>query len=462
MHKWLPPALDYIPRWLDFQMRMTRQPGCVIAVMHRDKLVLEQAFGFADLARQIAMTPRHRFRVASHSKSFTAAAVMKLREAGKLGLDDPAGRFVKGLHRDVARATVGLLLSHGAGLPRDGRDAGQFFDRRPYLDRSELLADLALAPPIAASSRFKYSNHGYGLLGLIIEAVTGEDYATWMRREILDPIGLAETDPDMRKRTRLALGHTGELPLGRRAGVPGTAAGRAMAPAAGFVATARDLARFFAQLGPGAARSVLSASSRREMVRRHWRNPDAAIEGYYGYGLASGTLGGWDWFGHSGSLQGFITRTCVLPAQEITISILTNAVDGWAPIWVDGTIHILRGFAQHGPPLRRTRDWDGRWWTLWGALDLVPMRDVVMVTAPALINPMADASEITVAGRDKGRISRASGYASHGEPVRRVRGPSGKVTELWLGAAQLVPERRLAREIETRYERGRKAKRRTA
>src|SRR5687768_5339212 len=103
MHKWLPPALDYIPRWLDFQMRMTRQPGCVIAVMHRDRLVLEQAFGFADLARRIPMTPRHRFRVASHSKSFTAAGVLKLREAGKLGLDDPAGRFVKGLHRDVGR-----------------------------------------------------------------------------------------------------------------------------------------------------------------------------------------------------------------------------------------------------------------------------------------------------------------------------------------------------------------------
>jgi CubicO group peptidase (beta-lactamase class C family) len=453
MHKWLPPALDYIPRWLDFQMRMTRQPGCVIAVMHRDRLMLEQAFGFADLARRIPMTPRHRFRVASHSKSFTAAGVLKLREAGKLGLDDPAGRFVKGLHRDVGRATVGLLLSHGGGLPRDGRDAGQFFDRRPYLDRSELLADLALAPPIAASSRFKYSNHGYGLLGLIIEAVTGEDYATWMRREILDTLSLAETTPDMPlpKRARLALGHTGEMPLGRRAGVPGTAPGRAMASAAGFVSTARDLARFFAQLAPGARKSVLSAASRREMIRRHWRNPDASVDGHYGYGLASGTLGGWDWFGHSGGLQGFITRTCVLPEQELTISILTNAVDGWAPLWVDGTIQILRGFAQHGPPSHRARDWTGRWWTLWGANDLVPMGDGVRVAVPAFLNPLADASEITVTGRDKGRISRAHGYASHGEPVRRVRGASGKVTALWLGGAELVPEQRLAREIEARY-----------
>src|ERR1700687_5884980 len=95
LDRWLGAALDYIPRWLEFQMRQSELPGCSIAIAHRGRILLEQAFGFADLAKGIPLTPRHRFRVASHSKSFTAAGIMKLRERGKLRLDDPAGRYVR-------------------------------------------------------------------------------------------------------------------------------------------------------------------------------------------------------------------------------------------------------------------------------------------------------------------------------------------------------------------------------
>ena len=101
----------------------------MIAIAHRGKVVLERAFGSANLATGEALTPRHRFRVASHSKSFTAAGILKLREQGRLKLDDAAGQYVDGLHPAVARATIAQLLSHTAGLIRDGADAGQF--RRP-------------------------------------------------------------------------------------------------------------------------------------------------------------------------------------------------------------------------------------------------------------------------------------------------------------------------------------------
>src|SRR5437016_235209 len=186
MDKWLKPALDYVPRWIEYQMRASERPGCAIAIAHRGKVVLERAFGHADLRRRIAFTPRHRFRVASHSKSFTAAAVMKLREQGKLRLDDPAGRYVDGLHRAVADTTIGQLLAHGAGIIRDGTDTGQWQERRPFLNVEELRSALGSAPVIDANTRFKYSNHGYGLIGFIIEAVTGEPYAAWIRREIVE------------------------------------------------------------------------------------------------------------------------------------------------------------------------------------------------------------------------------------------------------------------------------------
>ena len=104
MDDWLKPALDYIPQWLEHQMLETEQPGCVIAIVRKGKIVLEQAFGYVDIVSRAPLTARHRFRVASHSKSFTAAGIMKLREAGKLGLDDRVARYVDGLHPTVAEA----------------------------------------------------------------------------------------------------------------------------------------------------------------------------------------------------------------------------------------------------------------------------------------------------------------------------------------------------------------------
>src|SRR5947209_15808114 len=195
MEKWLKPALDYIPRWIEFQMAASQQPGCILAIAHRDKLVLERAFGSANLDTGEALTPRHRFRVASHSKSFTAAGILKLREQRKLKLDDGAGDYVNGLHPAVARVTIAQLLSHTSGLIRDGGDAGQFVDRRPYYNARELAEHLRKAPVIEPNSRFKYSNHSYGLLGMSAVAITREPYRSWIQREIVDAADLTETIP---------------------------------------------------------------------------------------------------------------------------------------------------------------------------------------------------------------------------------------------------------------------------
>src|SRR6202158_41612 len=216
-------AIGYIRNWIEFQLRGSQQPGCIVAIAYRGKVVAEYAFGHANLASGERLTPRHRFRIASHSKSFTAAGIMKLRErrklrlggpggpyvrgalpprprsrtashsksftaAGimklrerrKLRLDDPVGQYVSGLHPQVAGATTAHALSHSAGLTRDGADAGQFTDRRRYLSQKELMAELQLPPAIEPNSRFKYSNHGFGLLGLVIEEGAGEPYRAWI------------------------------------------------------------------------------------------------------------------------------------------------------------------------------------------------------------------------------------------------------------------------------------------
>jgi D-alanyl-D-alanine carboxypeptidase len=461
MDRWLTAALDYIPDWLGFQMRLMEQPGCVLAVAWNGRVVLERAFGHADLAQGVALTPRHRFRVASHSKSFTASGIMKLREQGRLRLDDSVGQYLGDLHPAVAGTTIAQLLSHSAGLVRDGADSGQWLDRRRFLDEAEIRADLAAGTTIEANTRFKYSNHGFGLAGLVIEAITGEGYKGWIKREIVDAAGLEETVPDvpLPRAAPLARGHSGKLPLGRRVVFPGEASTNALAAATGFVSTAGDLARFFAQLAPTARKSILSAGSRREMIRPQWHEEHSSLGRDYGLGIISGTLGDWHWFGHSGGFQGYITRTAALPDQGLTVSVLTNAVDGLAHPWLDGALQILQRFAAGGAPTRRTSGWTGRWWSVWGAFDLLPVGKKVLVALPAQLNPVLDASELVVTGRDTGDIVLAGSFASHGEKVRRVRDGRGRVSEFWLAGGRLVSESRLAREMEGRYGNGARRRR---
>ena len=184
------------------------------------------------------------------------------------------------------------------------------------------------------------------------------------------------------------------------------------------------------------------------MVRRQWRDPHSSLERYYGLGTISGTIAGIDFAGHSGGFQGFITRSGALLGRDLSLSVLTNAADGWSGFWFEGIVNIIAAFAKNGAPKARAKSWAGRWWSLWGTFDLVPMGEKVL---------------IKLTGRDTGTIALAGGYGSHGENVRRVRSASGKVTELWMSGTKLLGEAKVAAEMQKRYEaekaKGRKRKR---
>jgi len=461
MHRTLRAALDYVPRWLEFQMRLHGQPGCSVAIAFDGEPVLETAFGHADATRGTPMTPRHRFRVASHSKTFTATGILRLRDAGRLRLDDPIGRSVGGLPDAVGRLSFAQLLSHSAGLVRDGADAGQWLGRRRFKSAREILADLQAPAPLAPSERFKYSNHGYALLGMAIEAIAGEPWRDWIAREVIGAAGLTETLPDapLPRGVPFARGHSALLPLGERVALAGDEPSEAVAPAGGVVSTAADLVRFYAGLDPAARRSIQSADARREMMRRLWPDPDSSLARWYGLGTMSGSLGGgdgpaWDWCGHSGVFPGYLTRSAFLPGRRLAVSVLTNAADGPCQQWLDGIVQILRRFDAQGVPSRRAAAWTGRWWTSWMAVDLLPMGDGVTVALPAQFDPFVDAARLAPAGRRAGVASavveRDTGFGRHAEAARLEHDAAGRPKALWLGGTEFLPQAQASRELRRR------------
>src|SRR5262249_43722844 len=146
-------------------------PGIAVGVVNDQDLVWATGFGFADLKAKVPMTAATRFRMASHSKLFTAIAIMQLREDGKLRLDDPVDKYLPWFKArpagdDDGTVTIEQLLSHSSGLQREAGDhwVSYNFPTEDELRRLYSSRQAAFAPSV----RWKYSNLAYSIAGLVI------------------------------------------------------------------------------------------------------------------------------------------------------------------------------------------------------------------------------------------------------------------------------------------------------
>ena len=175
-------------------------PSLAVAVAKDGRIIWEEGFGVADRERNIAAGPHTMYSLASISKPFTATAVMKLVEQGKIQLDRPANDYlgaarITGLAGDASRVTVRQVMSHTAGLPLHW----QFFYsnadyRRPEMDSTISRYGIVVYPP---GTVYHYSNLGYGILDYIVSRTSGRSYAEYMRDEIFTPLGLTHTSVDI-------------------------------------------------------------------------------------------------------------------------------------------------------------------------------------------------------------------------------------------------------------------------
>jgi len=172
-------------------------PGLVYGLVVDGKLVHTGSIGYSNLSNQTLANSNTAFRIASMTKSFTAMAILKLRDEGKLKLDDPVYLYIPEmkdqnyLTRDAAPATIRHLLTHGAGFPEDN----PWGDRQLAKTEEELIE--LIKKGISFSNdpglKYEYSNLGFTMLGLIIRKVSGQSYQNYITKNILEPLGMTHS-----------------------------------------------------------------------------------------------------------------------------------------------------------------------------------------------------------------------------------------------------------------------------
>lgn len=427
-----PDTLAYYRTWLEYRQWFQRVPGVQVCVLDDGQVRLSAALGRSDEPAGLALTESHLFRVASHSKTFTAVALLALAEAGRLQLDDAVSVHLAELTGTaVAATTVRELLSHGGGVIRDSEDGDFWQLLKPYPDRTELLA-IAARPSAAVlprNERFKYSNIAYGLLGLVIERVTGHDFEQALAELVITPLGLQSTgaEPRTEHRDRLAAGHS-PLSCARERVTIEHVDTRALAAATGFYASASDLASFYAALLPGDNR-VLSEDSQRRLRQRQWDVKEG--QSAYGLGVFLNKIGQHELFGHSGGYPGHITRTFACPDRRIAVSVLTNAIDGPAEPMAETLFRLIdtATSATHAPAADGAK-FTGRFSSLWGVQDVALLDGRLFALNPVAASPVDDPVALEVVDETTLKMVSGSGGMSIGEYMRYEFAPDGSVVSL--------------------------------
>lgn len=339
-------------------------PGIAYGIVIENELVYAGGVGFQNVVEQSPVTQNSVFRIASMTKSFTAMALIKLRDEGKLQLDAPAADYVPELAtlhyptHDSTPITVRQLLTMSAGLPQDD----------PWADRQLAVSEEGLSkllrngisfsnPP---GIKFEYSNFGYAILGRIVTNVSGSLYQAYVTREIFNPLGMSSTTFDVSAISpeRLAIGYRRENDAWIEE--PPLSDG-AFASIGGLFTTIADFARYMSfLLSAFPARDdtdhavPIRRSSAREM-QQIWRprfvvstrqTPDLPAfvqsEGY-GYGLACGidSVLGYS-VSHGGGLPGYGSFYRLLPEYGIGIAAFTNVTYNPVALRINEAFTALR------------------------------------------------------------------------------------------------------------------------
>ena len=297
-------------------------PGAAVLVAKKGKIIYQKAIGKADLELDVPLRPDHVFRIGSVTKQFTAAAILRLAEEGKLTLNDELTKFIPDYPTLGKRITVEQLLNHTSGIKSyTNMEAWDAQTRRKDFTPTELVDYFKSQPmEFEPGTDWNYNNSGYILLGFIIEKVSGKTYAEYIDEQFFKPLGMknsyyGDVQPIIKNR---ADGYSQGGPNGAYTHAEYLSMTQPYA-AGSLLSTVEDLFTWTKAVHSG---KVLKPESLKKAF-----TPYMLPNGYdtrYGYGWQIGNLLGTATVEHGGGINGFLSILLYVPGEDVCVAMLSN------------------------------------------------------------------------------------------------------------------------------------------
>jgi CubicO group peptidase (beta-lactamase class C family) len=310
------PAQDLSAKFDEYLAALTKQghfTGSVL-VARDGRVIFSKGCGLASVELDVPNSPDTKFRIGSITKQFTAAAIMRLEERGKLSVNDPVCKYFSDCPPAWSEITIHHLLTHTSGLPNYTSLPSYRENMTLPITNESLLARFRDKPlDFKPGEKWSYSNSGYFILGIIIEKVSGETYEAFLQKNIFDPLRLKNTGYD--RPTYLLKNRATGYSLQNGKQINSLYLDMTQPGAAGALySTVGDLMAWTEALHSD---RLLSAKSREAMM--------TPVKNNYGYGLVISTQFNRRVIGHGGGINGFSTYLQSFPAEKVTVVVLRNA-----------------------------------------------------------------------------------------------------------------------------------------
>jgi CubicO group peptidase (beta-lactamase class C family) len=296
-----------------------KEPGAAVLAMKDGKVILRKGYGMANLELGIPIKPEMVFRIGSITKQFTAVAIMKLVEEGKLSVTDDIKKYLPDYPTHDHKITIHHLLNHTSGIKRIETIPEMFFLIRKDMTPKELMDFFKNRPmEFVPGEQYLYNNSGYILLGAIIQKVSGKSYEAYVDENILKPLGMSGSYHG--SNTRIIPNRVSGYKKERKDIKNADYLSMTIAYAGGsLLSTVDDLHRWYQALEAG---KVLSQKSLEQMYTPTILNNGKTQN--YGYGWSLGTFFGEKTIEHGGDIIGFSSYALRVPKKKVFVTVLTN------------------------------------------------------------------------------------------------------------------------------------------
>ena len=444
--------ISVLTAWIESRMAYKALPGVAIGIIYDQEMIWSKGFGYADIENKKPVTPQTLFRIASITKLFTSTALLQLRDAGKLQLDDPVVKhlpwFSVQQEPDSPPILLKHLITHTSGLPRES--AHPYWDTAEFPSYEEIEKTLPNQEQVLRTeTRWKYSNLAVSLAGDVVAAVSGMSYEDYIEKNIFQPLGMNDTFIRTLPQDHplFAVGYGRRMPDGTRSLRPfGDCKG--ITPAANIATNLNDLAKF-AMLqfgkGPAGGKQILSGHTLDEMHTVHWLDKD--WEFGWGWGFQVMRKKGKTFVGHGGSLMGFRTNLLINPEDKIAIIVLTNADDGEPAAiaekafeWVAPS--LIKDFEPKPEKKEADISWQklvGRYRSPWGDMQILIYQNELVAIDPSQDDPLLSITRLVPIPDNKFMMDVKDGFSSPGEKVIFEFDQQGKVARVVSGESYTFP-----------------------